>query len=522
MSQSSTTRTDPLESQSHCYAVLAETLVLAQAEHLTLDSQERLDLLLLSYFQEDAPGDRFRSMICYGRDDLQVSTHDFNNFIVLPGSHFAMELYSSKVRVPIQLQRIPHAMEKQLHLDTLGHAHTTVDFVLDYVAKHYFPGNEDIAYFSSTVPERWKNHIIGKDDNRGKLQIVDVPSLQELQKRIRISLEFSCGQKLISPRSKFFNIASATAWRSEATPAVHKIDYQDLYLKGCSDFPVHLAGILGSDQYLDHLAGVDVGHAYPEVEARFQKMYDQAPSRHVDGIDLKLGKDSLKIGGTVVAIHQYISPSFLAYYTVDHDSSCAYMKDQRSGHKKERKIRVAALDHVDTKPVWLQFGDTSDVYLYLSQKASAAEEKWLSIVNFVMNLLVQFVNTRIKMQHGIRVQEFELMRKRNYRVAVGSASNPLEGNYGWHSDGKNGIVVIGDTGYSSFQLMVPTLCLQNYAHPTTKITWAPNCDPSFIAGLVRQECILFHIQLLGVNEKFKHRVSIISLVLSVIVSPFLH
>jgi hypothetical protein len=129
-----------------------------------------------------------------------------------------------------------------------------------------------------------------------------------------------------------------------------KIDYEALYLKGCSDFPAFLADLLGPDWYLDHLAGVDVGHYYPEVEARFQKMYDHAPPRHVDCHDLKLGNDSLEIGGTVVAIHQYISPSFLAYYTVDHDATCAYMKDEPSSHKKEQKIRVASLDHADTLP----------------------------------------------------------------------------------------------------------------------------------------------------------------------------
>ena len=54
---------------------------------------------------------------------------------------------------------------------------------------------------------------------------------------------------------------------------------------------------------------------------------------------------------------------------------------------------MASIDHVDTKPTWLQFGDTSYIYLHLSQKASAAEEKWLFIVNFVMNTLVDMVNS---------------------------------------------------------------------------------------------------------------------------------
>jgi hypothetical protein len=160
--------------------------------------------------------------------------------------------------------------------------------------------------------------------------------------------------------------------------------------------------------------------------------------------------------------------------------------------------------------VWLQFGDTSDVYLYFSKKASAAEEKWLSIVNFVMNLLVDFVNEGIKKRLGATVRNFELMLKRDYQVAVGSALNPLEGYYGWHADGKNGIAVVGDVKYSTLQLMVQTLCLQNYAHPNTKIEWSPVNERNYIAGVVTQECILFHIQLLAVNEKkkFQHHVSL--------------
>jgi len=184
------------------------------------------------------------------------------------------------------------------------------------------------------------------------------------------------------------------------------------------------------------------------------------------------------------------------------------MTDERSSHKKERKIRVASPDHVDTKPVWLQFGDTADVYLYLSQKASVAEEKWLSIVNFVMNLLVEFVNKRIKeFSPGRKLEGSDLMRTRSYGVVVSSASNPIQGNYGWHRDGKNGIVDEGDAKYNSSQLMVPTLCLQNYAHSNTRIEWAPLTDPTYIAGTVHHECVLFHLQLLYVNEKYKHHVS---------------
>jgi hypothetical protein len=57
---------------------------------------------------------------------------------------------------------------------------------------------------------------------------------------------------------------------------------------------------------------------------------------------------------------------------------------------------VVSLIHVNALPVWLQFGGTSNVYLYLSQKATVAEESWLKIVNHVKKLLVDYVNQIIK------------------------------------------------------------------------------------------------------------------------------
>ena len=239
---------------------------------------------------------------------------------------------------------------------------------------------------------------------------------------------------------------------------------------------------------------------------------DEAPPRRIQGIDLKVGKESDVVGGSIVALHQYLSPSFLAYYCIDHDASCAYMSDVRSTHKKDRKIRVSSMDHVNTKPTWLQFGDKTDVYLYLSQKASVAEETWLSIVNHVMTLLVEQVNLAIKNAQPDKVPASKLLRHRNYRVTVGSISDPNEGNYGPHDDGKPGTVLAGDPNFSLFQLMVPTLCIQNYCYSNTTITWRPKQEPQYVAGEVQQEFVLFHLQMLGVQDNFKHEVSFSSVV----------
>jgi hypothetical protein len=77
--------------------------------------------------------------------------------------------------------------------------------------------------------------------------------------------------------------------------------------------------------------------------------------------------------------------------------------------KNNWKIRVSSVHHVNTQPIWLQFGETSDVYLYLSQKASV--KAWLKVVNHVMKLLVDYVNEDIK-----RVQV--ITPRSNFRVRL--------------------------------------------------------------------------------------------------------
>jgi hypothetical protein len=185
-----------------------------------------------------------------------------------------------------------------MHKETLkhAHAHASVDFVLSHVIEHHFPANEDIAFFSSNsnssnITLAWKNVIIGKGRRASQLDVADIPSLVDLQYCIRVSLEFSCKEKETIFRTWFFTFEiSGKAWW---TTIEKTIDYQALYLQGCSAFPDYLRDLLGQHQYLDQLAGVvDLGHPNLDVVARFQQMYDQAPVRHVDKHDLLLGKDS--------------------------------------------------------------------------------------------------------------------------------------------------------------------------------------------------------------------------------------
>jgi hypothetical protein len=308
------------------------------------------------------------------------------------------------------------------------------------------------CYRGNNIPSKWENAILGKLD-RSELSIVDLPTLQDLKSRILKAIDFAFIQKLQNTKSRFFSTHSGLAWKEIPIeePAVAPLNYHELYLQACSVFPAYLVNLLGdNNQYLDEHAGLKTSQLYPEVEAHFQKLMDIAPARRVVGVNLKKGKDSQTIGGTLVALHQFLSHQFLACYTVDHDASCAYMADYHcSSHKKTRKIRVSSLYHVNTKPVWLQFGDMSHVYLYLSQKASVAEEKWLYIINYVMKLLIEFVNSEIKRICGKHIPRNKLLRVCSFCTTVSSISHPMEGNYGH--------MVMGSLVYIN-RATLPTVC----------------------------------------------------------------
>ena len=179
--------------------------------------------------------------------------------------------------------------------------------------------------------------------------------------------------------------ASGVSWQP-LVPDIIGTDYVKATLEAVSLFSGYLDRVLSdSKKTLDQLAGVVVDVLHPHVVRSLSRLLKQAPPPSVQKLDMKLGPGpDAKHGGTVIAIHQHLSPQFIAYYLVDHDSACTYMQDIRSAHKKARKIRVASTHHVSTHPIWLQFGNGTNTNLYLSRKVSAAEEKWLLIVNFVM------------------------------------------------------------------------------------------------------------------------------------------
>jgi hypothetical protein len=492
----------PPQCQADCYAILNEALNLIRTFPRTIESQKRLCLILLQYFQEDhVASAHFRSMICYGQTGTSVSMEELNKYVIIPSSSYEYCLGGPVSHAPIQFQAINSDIRRQLRASTLAQAHQSIKFLLDHIILHH-ERKADLEYYctSRDVPLKWFNAILGITD-RSETKSIHIPQLEELRLRVEKSLTYSFLAKADQPMSHFFSPASGLAWSAPDDA----VDFEELYLVSCSKFPGHLSTLLQKeDVYLDELAGADVPYFDPLVAARFQAMYDQSPSHHVEGINLMRGPDGTKLGGTVLALHQYLSPRFLAYYTMD-QNSCSYMEDIRSSHKKDRKVRIASMHHDNSKPIWLQFGATSDVFLYLSQTASVGEQLWLKVVNYLTQLLSAFVNSELKGGvFGKRVPRNKLVSLPVFTELVLNASVPKDGNFGPHDDDKPGLSHAADPRYSRSNLVVPTLCIQNYAQATTSISWAPKDDPTHTTGVVFQECALVHCQLLYVQEYFIH------------------
>ena len=100
----------------------------------------------------------------------------------------------------------------------------------------------------------------------------------------------------------------------------------------------------------------------------------------------------------------------------------------------------------------MQFGKKKGVYLYLSQRASAAEEGWLTIVSYIVNLLIDDINKRLDSETGRRYRLEQVL----FDTGVASLADPSLGSYARHQDGFPGLIDPLVKGFSRFNLVVPT------------------------------------------------------------------
>ena len=153
------------------------------------------------------------------------------------------------------------------------------------------------------------------------------------------------------------------------------------------------------------------------------------------------------------------------------------MKDGRAAtlSEKERLLRIFTTYHTQDQPSWLHFGNSTNVFVFLSKLASAAEQAFLKIQTYVINLLIDDINKEVKYldTHGrYALDPFY------YDTGVVSLGNPATSSLAAHQDGKPGIVCPHTPSYSRFMHMVPTMAFQNNCGPTAEISWFLADDPS--------------------------------------------
>jgi hypothetical protein len=200
-----------------CLAILAKTIELLLSSHSrpTLDTRDNLQLLIDEFFQEDAFGQSFCSMIVYGKHDgAEVTLDHFNKFVMRPRSSNKFELQPTSSTLP---HPINSAARVELNHNTLLLGYEMINVLLNYVTLIH-PRRIDLLFFGKKgIPLKWKNGILGKED-RKPLAPLSLPPLFIIQTRIQEAIAFSFLQKIANSSSFFFSQASGISWQPLAPP----------------------------------------------------------------------------------------------------------------------------------------------------------------------------------------------------------------------------------------------------------------------------------------------------------------
>ena len=96
-------------------------------------------------------------------------------------------------------------------------------------------------------------------------------------------------------------------------------------------------------------------------------------------------------------------------------------------------------------------------------------------------------------------------------------SNPVSTNYGLNDDGKTGLCTPDEfvegravpNKYSKFNMVVPTVAIQNHTKESTKVLFFEKNDTNTKNPIAQLTCgiVTIHIQLIGVQHNCNHKVS---------------
>ena len=478
----------------NCNTILAETLELLDIMIHSDHSNQRLEILLNTHFGSQD----FRSTLCFGQAGAEVSLDDFNSMCILPSTDWSLRLTdptSSSISTSLSVSPFPEE-------DKIEYVSSNIKLLFSNILKDH----PEAEFIRSNIPRdgsigpAWTFAILGlkKSFRPGYFQ---VPSLPELRRRISLAVDASILRKRDKPALQFFTRATGLLWK----PAIDSFDVNKIYLEVCSAFPLRLETLLKqSGKTLDELACVDVVHRYPKVEALVRDAMSRGQQHGLQACDMKLADGSL--GGTVFAIHNaHYSVEWIASYLVDTDNN-VFMEDVRATalHNKNRLLRIFSNNHSVEHPSWIQFGGKSHPFIYLSRRASAAEEGFLRIQSYVINLLIGDINEKLKV---LETEGNYQLLPYTYDTGVVSLGDPTTSSLAAHQDGKPGIVCPHTPSFSRFMLMVPTLAFQNNCGPTATVSWFRSDDKKKVKqATFTHDFLINHFQLMQVNDKFEHEV----------------
>jgi hypothetical protein len=293
-----------------------------------------------------------------------------------------------------------------------------------------------------------------------------------------------------------------------------------LLLEISAEFPDYLKAQLAGEYrgaYLDDIA-LDPGRTprakfHQKCQLRNKACYPHGPPV-TTGHNLKGAGGALL--GTVLQIDNALSPAFVSRYISGMDNA-KYTPDGRSP-KHDRAYRFASRGHklVDDLPAWIMFGEALNASLLLSQHTNPVEAELLDVVNFIHYSYVDFLNGKIEDATGGTKWGLPELPGGHYDSLMTMISDPTTSNYGLHDDGKPGLCE-GESdehpgshpnSYSKFNLVVPTVCIQNHSKKTTSIKFFDKsaefgpCIGEILCGVVT-----IHVQLVGVQHTCQHEVS---------------
>jgi hypothetical protein len=171
-------------------------------------------------------------------------------------------------------------------------------------------------------------------------------------------------------------------------------------------------------------------------------------------------------------------------------------------------------------PLWLQFGEGNGSSLTLSQPSNPEEIKMLAYINFVYFLYAEYVNSGMEKKYGRSFAErWGLpVSKDHFDSLMSMVVNPENSNHGRHTDAKRGLTCDDDTAaiaadgrgslreYSSFNLVVPTLAIQNHSVRSTSTTFFDG-KSNIKVGEVTCKIVTLYWQLAGLQSNSEHEVS---------------